>query len=101
VAETKHTPGPWVTNGWTSHGMVISVAKDAEGIGCGKYIGYAQGYPHPDDHEVDMPTAEANARLMAAAPDMLEELEGIHVWLDEGPEREQIRLLIRKATGER
>ena len=66
---SKHTPGPWrVVDSWTDH-MV-------EGQN-GEEIIWQDG-PH------ETPTInEANARLIAAAPDLLEALELYHAGLVE------------------
>lgn len=63
--KTQHTPGPWkVLNDLSSWHLV---PIDAE---CGKHIGLAfTGPPYPE--------AEANARLIAAAPDLLAALVGL------------------------
>ena len=65
----KHTPGPWITGAWTAHGQMIRGAND-------EYVGYTQGYPNPNQklREVGMAEAEANGRLIAAAPELLEAL---------------------------
>jgi len=59
----KHTPGAWELN--ERHGGVIYV----EGIGNTVAI------CHDDGFDIDHAEAEANARLIAAAPQMLEALE--------------------------
>ena len=57
--KTKHTPGPWKVE----EDGFIRVGTKTIGL-----IGNA--YYHPDD----FPERNANARMMAAAPDMLETL---------------------------
>lgn len=63
-----YTRGPLKTHGWTSHGLVIATES-------GVYLGYAQGYPHPEPHQVSESVAAANGKLWAAAPDLLELLD--------------------------
>ena len=64
MTEAKHTPGPW-TQGWSKNGIdcVWLDGKTEPAIGMGD-----------DDDWIDCVT-EANARLIAAAPDMLQRLE--------------------------
>lgn len=66
---TKHTPGPWVWRGevgrselHSAHGCVIG------------YAGYEGMWMHSDGD------AEANAHLIAAAPEMLAELRNMVRW---------------------
>jgi len=61
----KHTPGPWIT----------SLADDTTIIGAsGETVAKVSG-DYNDD--VMWPTMEANARLIAAAPEMLELLSSL------------------------
>jgi hypothetical protein len=55
------------THGWTNKGLVIATQD-------GVYLGYAQGYPSPEPHQVNEATASANAQLWASAPELLEEI---------------------------
>jgi gentisate 1,2-dioxygenase len=89
---SKHTPGPWkIVDAWNDH-MV-------EGQN-GEEIIWQDG-PH------GTPTInEANARLIAAAPDLLEALENLADYVDEraGDNEcrpiENARAAIAKAKGE-
>ena len=78
---TQHTPGPWQSSGWTPAGW--GDANDKQSVlifGLGVRI--ARMYSHngppgcnslaPHDPEV-----QANARLIAAAPELLAALEGL------------------------
>lgn len=56
---SKHTPGPWQT----------SVEQDVTGYPCF----FIHGFSGPEKY--DKPVHEANARLIAAAPDLLEALK--------------------------
>ena len=60
MSTTKHTPGPW-----TSQGLAI-VASDRSFV--------CRVYPWCADPQ-DAECAKANARLIAAAPELLEALE--------------------------
>ncbi len=68
----KHTPGPWH---W-----------DSEGLGSKDVLVFGKGYPF------EM-TSEANKRLIAAAPDLLEALQNI-VKEAKSPKGEMYDLLI-------
>ena len=72
MIEAKHTPGPWkagrpdmatYVDGWPSKWIY-------GGIDQSKYVAVASGKDIPDWKEV-----MANAHLIAAAPEMLDELE--------------------------
>lgn len=83
---TKHTPGPWTTHydepqsfsGWSDAG---GYRIDADGIEQLAYVWsrsnrlMGNGAPQSAGPEFGAKDAEANARLIAAAPDMLAELE--------------------------
>ncbi len=82
---TKHTPGPWAVCTWASH-MPLSgwpsevCADDGEGDGTTICMFYKV-----DLYDFDRAAVEANARLIAAAPDLLaaceaalDELEYFH-----------------------
>lgn len=65
-----HTPGPWVEDG-----LYICFGEAASGVTLAKV------FEATDDGVGD----HANARLMAAAPDLLEALQGaIQVWEGDG-----------------
>jgi hypothetical protein len=74
-----HTPGPWLVNcctkrgtGFYRHQIANQEGSDADVIAvieCNSMLDYP-----PDD-----PVAEANARLIAAAPDLLEALRQIEM----------------------
>lgn len=59
----KHTPGPWTVKHGTN---VMGIRSDV-----GHEGGVANTGSHGSSHVDCMPESEANARLIAAAPDML------------------------------
>lgn len=61
---SKHTPGPWAV---ANVGWVASLATDQ--TICGMYA-VKSGFDHTE--------TDANARLIAAAPDLLEALKGVY-----------------------
>lgn len=68
MSEAKHTPGPWQ---WTQHfDPTISIYKDGFGQIARLY-------------DSSVGTGKANARLIAAAPDLLEALKTLVPMLDE------------------
>lgn len=93
--EFKHTPGPWVQAdfaGPTPHGTAIQSTHD------NWLVASCTGYYGRD-------VAQANARLIAAAPDLLEALElCLHAVELAGWEGDlsaiKARAAIAKATGE-
>lgn len=57
---SKHTPGPWTASGPHADGAWLIDAGDFA--------------------VCDVPTGEANARLIAAAPDLLAAADAAHDW---------------------
>jgi hypothetical protein len=110
MSEAQHTPGPWQAIKWSSHAQTTVVtAPWAAVIRLGKHFksgaviaecqGARSGYL--DDE------AEANARLIAAAPEMLAELKRQVQRLYNGfepdnqsAEYQRVIALIRKAEGQ-
>jgi len=102
---SDHTPGPWIAEGWCSGkspdagcGVVAShderkISNPSRGI-----VAWATRHVGQTSIEV-----EANARLIAAAPDLLAALEAV---MDEWREgyglrcEKQVRAAIAKATGQ-
>ena len=94
----KHTPGEWRVRNNSIGGPFVSsdngTIADVRTFG-GVHVG---GHQHPE--------TIANARLIAAAPDMLDELLFVLDWAvtERGPLRKQeiesIRAVIAKATGD-
>ena len=67
----KHTPGPWTAQGVDDDGAVFIVADNLGGL-----VGAALPWPTELDGE-DFSRVEANARLIAATPDLLAALEAM------------------------
>jgi hypothetical protein len=58
--ETQHTPGPWEVDGDRDGDQLLVIQSESKGEICN--VTFTLGYGHAD---------EANARLIAAAPDLL------------------------------
>ena len=67
MSNTKHTPGPWKSNPYV-HSMIhgFAVYSDKSCV----------------DKIADDIKREADARLIAAAPEMLDELKLLQAWLE-------------------
>lgn len=96
--KNKNTPGPWFTTGWNN----LSVNTIVDGKEC--TITCPGGKPHATKEEL-----QANAKLIAAAPDLLEacmlvnEILNTHFGVtgkEEGGNdaHDSIRKAIKKAT---
>ena len=101
MSESKHTPGPWTVD-WSDDGpliytgdlLIASVSGSTE---------------HVEVQGLDGETTEANAWLIAAAPDLLAALERIlarlemlNLFIERGEDAkvvEQARAAIGNATG--
>ena len=79
--ELKHTPGPWVRD--VSHGADWGYIRDGEG----RMVAVC-GIPEGEDllkhRRNGTDPTEANARLIAAAPDLLEALKTMHSLMANG-----------------
>lgn len=85
---SKHTPGPWAY-AWAG-GIALVFQKGEATIA---------SIPYYDDNEI--PQVEANARLIAAVPDLLEAQKGVLRVADRATvEFDAARAAIAKATGE-
>ena len=68
---TKHTPGPWTVNPHFNHGAEVrSLASVA-------WCSVASTHGASGSQVIDVAEARANARLIAAAPDLLAALHRI------------------------
>lgn len=110
---TKHTPGPWSLQGDITlvgdpysktgqHALYCAEIRHPDSGGC---VCTIQSADHVDTG-ITRETAEANARLIAAAPDLLDALQAMltHMGMDEDdwnkPTFNKARAAISKATGE-
>jgi hypothetical protein len=92
---SAHTPAPWMVDGTTA-------AENLDVIGEGGRVAML------DCDDIDADTLEANARLIAAAPDMLAALQMVEaIWsrdqtanIDPESPLAKVRAAIKKATGE-
>jgi hypothetical protein len=96
----KHTPGPWYCLPEYSNGGEV---HSAAGIICDASIGRNEREEYQKAHRAE---SEANARLIAAAPELLAALKEILVAAEEcgaigshGPALKTARAAIAKAQG--
>lgn len=80
----KHTPGPWL--------QYAALSSDFHNIryimgGGGEHVAsVASGFSNFRPNDFDQSTALANARLIAAAPDLLAELKSVStIWANADP----------------
>ena len=97
---TKHTPGPWYVGSGTYEGRnIYSVASVTDDDG----FTYQPIVASAEDDGIDC--WDANARLIAAAPDLLEALKDMVDLVElmcpfDGPQQRKARAAIARATGE-
>ena len=70
MSTTKHTPGPWRVS--TANPLQVNTDKGGDSVG----VAESQKYNAPNTF-CDPNEAEANAKLIAAAPELLEALDGL------------------------
>lgn len=98
---TKHTPGPWqiATGNRNREFNRWSVRSEKHPLGRGGV------FPVANVNYTNHPMGQANARLITAAPELLEALQAIHdsapaCWWSLPIEQQQrIKAAIAKATG--
>ena len=99
--KTKHTPGPW-ENEWSTRqgytdadkrGLYVWNGDDQEPVICAI----------PDDERADGSSRTANARLIAAAPDLLAVLKSFPGFTDNATVGDQwierVRAVVAKVEG--
>ena len=100
MSEAKHTPGPWVI-GEISHKkqhVEIDAPFGDPTLGYAAWSGVARVYGCNDDKNAGSNVMEGNARLIAAAPELLEYLQ-YAVWAHPELEKnEKLMAVIAKAT---
>lgn len=112
---SKHTPGPWAYRKITRKQEWEIDTKRCPNLGHESWTGMSVVFGCDDDPKMGKVVGEANARLIAAAPELLEALEGmleIYGVREQHMSREpfasstevdccnQARAAIAKATGE-
>lgn len=90
----KHTPGPWQLKPEESDVGYVRI----RGTRLGERYKIANVL-HSSAEYLDIQETKANARLIAAAPDLLEALQDAALWVD-GDLKIKVRAAIAKATGE-
>ena len=66
MTQTKHTPGPWVVGSRHTENGVLTAS--------GQLVANTHGSHRTYDREAQILEQDANARLIAAAPDMMDAL---------------------------
>lgn len=113
MREEKFTPGPWKV-GWEKNSLLFPFIWQENGYAiakmCGRPIDRLADIADPvnslDDY-ADPENVLANARLIAAAPEMYRKLEWLQREFDESDDEElvaigwEIELILKKARGER
>lgn len=109
MSETKHTPGPWAIEdpmGAKDGLTIVQAGLDAyewEFIAMVCQSDFVDGDHMGRQRFISPKEQEANARLIAAAPDLLEVAKLLVSWLDEedGAHKlcDKARAAIRKAEG--
>ena len=100
---SKHTPGPWE---WYGPNLLCGGERQSENILNSADDGKSYGmHSALIEHHWDGDVAKANARLIAAAPDLLEASKEMLQLIDaicrvEGATVRKARAAIAKATGE-
>lgn len=83
MSDAKHTPGPWTQ--WKDHAAVFAgVEENERGTLSGKHlveICRCEGDDVGEDDDEGEAIAKANARLIAAAPDLLAACEAHHEYM--------------------
>lgn len=100
-----HTPGPWaIAQAFAEHGLTmndgsIPLMAGDQRVALIDYIGDA---PQRKRYRAESPERDANARLIAAAPDMLKALKFVVSFFGdtEAPPCFRARAVIARATGE-
>ena len=98
MSNTSHTPGPW---SYENEGQTVYVGDQIEG----QWIAQVRGWGWLQKLKNGEAVQDANGRLIAAAPELLEALQNIIDSVDKGhavilvPLSANARAAIAKATG--
>lgn len=68
MKQSQHTQGPWMVNKRKNNGGNYEITKCGQPIAC----------VYTEEWGYDARDGQANANLLAAAPELLEALEGLH-----------------------
>ena len=90
MAESKHTPGPWTLGTGSQTGTGYAVCAGPQILATVNGFGYPLDIGHA-------PESDANAALIAAAPDMYEALQGALYYLTRANDESGIVPKIRAA----
>lgn len=72
---TEHTPGPWFATPYYSHDTLVRSGNPETGRRVAITFAAQQSVKTTDGYKASIQMNEANARLIAAAPDMLDALK--------------------------
>lgn len=95
AADTRHTPGPWIGAGPSFGDPLPRYTTEiiAERVDGADAVSICElPFAHHDDEN------EANARLIASAPELLEALQALLYWDNGKSEFDDARALIKKVT---
>lgn len=100
---TKHTPGPWTIANYPQAVVVQTESHKKTAYGASRYAAIG-GFDRSDPEQ--MAEALANARLIAAAPELLAAIQNVMPFLEKSyqagpvthPYLVQLRAAIAKAT---
>ena len=95
---SKHTPGPWETKPEECDRPYIRVRGTR--LGCRFKVANVLTPVYENVHKREAEETRANARLIAAAPELLEALRAMLDEDDGGMTASKARAAIAKATGE-
>lgn len=101
MTQSKHTPAPWkVKTGGKDNERFWIEDMTCETV-CDLY--WSRGH-YPRAKHIPHPNAQANAQLIAAAPELLEALEGLYsiaeIVIEDNAEMKAAKAAINKAKGE-
>ncbi len=94
IVMTTHTPGPWMTGSGDCHGVYGPKQNGHQQL-------VARCPDHHKSHEYDSQNMAANARLIAAAPEMLEALRLVARAIEANPQLRDVLLYSEGTHGDR